>query len=1691
MISLKKIRSGLTVLLALMVIMAAMPLGGGVAQASGASVKDQEQANGSGNVFANQTYPRNQTFTPSYAGTLDRIELNLAGAYGAIGALHVELYALSNPSVIVASAQMNGADTGWVAIDFSSSAPYLKRNNTYRMKVYTDGASPNGVGWYTLGGDPYPRGSSDAAGYDQSFRTYMIPDYSLSPLESAITAAAPSIVADGSSQTTITVTAKDAQGTALTTGGETVVITSTAGTVGAVTDNGNGTYSATLTSPTTAGTATVGASIGGVAMSATTSVQFMPGPPSAANSTIATSASSLTADGASQATITVKLKDGNGNALTSGLSAVTISSTAGTVGPVTDNNNGTYTAMLTSSTAVGTATVGAAVGGVPLTSTASVQFVPGTPSASQSTIAALDSSLEANGTSSTTITVSLKDANGNALTSGGAAVTIGSTSGSVGTVTDNGNGTYKATLTSPTTAGTATVSAKVGGIALASTTSVQFVPGAATASQSTIAALDTSLVANGTSSTTITVSLKDANGNALTSGGSAVTIASTSGSVGTVTDNGNGTYKATLTSPTTAGTATVSAKVGGIALATTTSVQFVPGAATASQSTIAALDTSLVANGTSSTTITVSLMDANGNALTSGGAAVTIASTSGSVGTVTDNGNGTYKATLTSPTIAGTATVSAKVGGTALASTTSVEFVPGAPSASQSTIVALDTSLVANGNSSTTITVSLKDANGNALTSGGASVTIASTIGTVGTVTDNVNGTYKATLTSPTTAGTATVSAKVGGIALTSTTSVQFVPGAPSTSNSTIAVDDTSLTADGTSQTTITVKIIDANGNALTSGGAAVTISSTTGSVGTVTDNGNGTYKATLTSPTTVGTATVSAKIGGTALASPTTVEFVPGAPSAANSTIAVDDTFLTADGTSQTTITVKLIDANGNALTTGGAAVTISSTTGSVGTVTDNGNGTYKATLTSPTTAGIATVSAKVGGTELESTTSVQFVPGAPSAATSTIEIDDSSLTADGTSQTTITVKLKDANGNALTIGGATVTIASTVGIVSAVTDSGNGTYIATLTSPTTAGIATVSAKVGGTALPTPTSVEFVPGAPSEATSTIAVEDTSLTADGTSQSTITVKLKDANGNALTSGGAAVTITSTAGSVGTVTDNGNGTYKATLTSPTTVGTATVSATIGSDRITDTATIAFVVGEVSASRSTVAVDKTTVYADGSTKAVIHVKLVDEWEHPLAGKRIILHADQGHSVIVAVNGVTNAHGEAEFTVTDATAEKVIYSAEDEESGIVAAQTVFVTFQALPIPAAPESAAAKTWINGKEAAGVSKKRTEKDGSSTIDILLNADAVARALESMPPNVKGEFTVSVSSDADRTELRIPVSLIRQIKAKASVLILATDLGQYRLPLKEIGDEASDGGLKIAVGKAVGELTSGLTEASSKTGFRLAGAPIVFNVWLDKDEEVSRFNGYVERVIYLPSIGDGQATTVIVWDPKLGARPVPTKFTVIDGHRSAVVRSMTNSVYVPVAVTPTFSDIRSHWARTDIVELAGRMIVNGTDAQRFSPDTAITRAELAALVARALGLPAIQNTSGFSDVAKDSWYSGAVNAVQASGIMGGLKDGIFGPSRIVTRQEAIVTIVRALQFVEGGSSSTTGEPVDLSAYVDGNQVADWAKEAVRAAIGNGLLKGDGNRLLPDKPLTRAETAALLGRMLIKAGLISE
>jgi len=174
------------------------------------------------------------------------------------------------------------------------------------------------------------------------------------------------------------------------------------------------------------------------------------------------------------------------------------------------------------------------------------------------------------------------------------------------------------------------------------------------------------------------------------------------------------------------------------------------------------------------------------------------------------------------------------------------------------------------------------------------------------------------------------------------------------------------------------------------------------------------------------------------------------------------------------------------------------------------------------------------------------------PAARTLTVQLSPARIVADGRSQSTATVTVASSDGFPIVGESPAVTSTDPGRQISAVTDNRNGTYTATITSSTTTGSATVTTT--DTALPpftfTGSATLMQTGGPAT-TMTVQLSPSSIVANGTSKSTATATLKDAQGRADIGDRVGFTSSDAAEKIGAVTDTGNGTHTAPITSSTT------------------------------------------------------------------------------------------------------------------------------------------------------------------------------------------------------------------------------------------------------------------------------------------------------------------------------------------------------------------------------------------------------------------------------------------------------------------------------------------------------------------------------------------------------------
>ena len=148
-------------------------------------------------------------------------------------------------------------------------------------------------------------------------------------------------------------------------------------------------------------------------------------------------------------------------------------------------------------------------------------------------------------------------------------------------------------------------------------------------------------------------------------------------------------------------------------------------------------------------------------------------------------------------------------------------------------------------------------------------------------------------------------------------------------------------------------------------------------------------------------------------------------------------------------------------------------------------------------------------------------------------------------------------------------------------------------------------------------------------------------------------------------------------------------------------------------------------------------------------------------------------------------------------------------------------------------------------------------------------------------------------------------------------------------------------------------------------------------------------------------------------------------------------------------------------------------IMDGTSSVSFAPGMLLNRA-MAAQVLYNLADGTASTAAGFPDVAASAWYADAVNWAAANGYVTGYDNGSFGPEDSLTREQLAVILYRY-----AGSPEPTGS---LDGFTDAASTSDYAVDALRWAVGEGLLTGkDGGRLDPAGTASRAELAQILAR----------
>ncbi|MHA7967585.1 S-layer homology domain-containing protein [Paenibacillus sp. CAU 1782] len=364
------------------------------------------------------------------------------------------------------------------------------------------------------------------------------------------------------------------------------------------------------------------------------------------------------------------------------------------------------------------------------------------------------------------------------------------------------------------------------------------------------------------------------------------------------------------------------------------------------------------------------------------------------------------------------------------------------------------------------------------------------------------------------------------------------------------------------------------------------------------------------------------------------------------------------------------------------------------------------------------------------------------------------------------------------------------------------------------------------------------------------------------------------------------------------------------------------------------------------------------------------------------------------------------------------------------------------------------------------------------------------------------QIRLGVSGPIEGLNFKLDAALLKQLAEREVSLALESGLGSYRLNLSAIDLAAltaqfpNSAPENLTVTLNVGLADQAFTthaEALRKNGIEPVGSPVSFNVTATaggKTVYVDKLKSFTVKELPLPlGKDDRNVSTVVVLEADGTVRHVPTSFDVREGRFYAVASSITNSVYLAVNHVSNFSDMQGHWANETVSDLASRLVLNGVSPGKFEPSRSMNRAELAALMVRALGLKSSGGaTVSFSDVSPGDWYYDAVQTAVEYGLMSGYGGNRFGPRDAMTREQAMVMAIRALEL--GGWSASAEGGNALSGFTDSGELSGWARSSAAQAVKLGIITGkSATELAPKANVSRAEMAAIVRRLLLQLKVI--
>lgn len=163
--------------------------------------------------------------------------------------------------------------------------------------------------------------------------------------------------------------------------------------------------------------------------------------------------------------------------------------------------------------------------------------------------------------------------------------------------------------------------------------------------------------------------------------------------------------------------------------------------------------------------------------------------------------------------------------------------------------------------------------------------------------------------------------------------------------------------------------------------------------------------------------------------------------------------------------------------------------------------------------------------------------------------------------------------------------------------------------------------------------------------------------------------------------------------------------------------------------------------------------------------------------------------------------------------------------------------------------------------------------------------------------------------------------------------------------------------------------------------------------------------------------------------------------------------------------------------------LVARDITKDVADAFFEPNKRLTRGQFITMLLRAYGIKPDENAQDNFIDAGDTYYTGYLAAAKRLGVSKGIGEERFAPEQSISRQELFTMLYKALKIFNKLPDNKDGKA--LNDFTDSDSVAPYAQEAMAYLVGAGIVNGSNGKLEPESETSKAETAQVLYKLLLK------